>query len=469
MRLEDLLEIGLKPYDLVWIPGKSAAWRYPSEIEELKPYTTAVEEQPFDRFYKKDADEKTWDEPVTVPEKNTYKQEVITPKYITVTLPAGTGTVNKTRTVKAKPEQTVPAYDEYKAYMPAAKTSDEKVVVKTVTPKTVHEQLLVADKTNKEEEKIAGFTEKYEQRYNLRKEKWNKRTLLIKYGRMAALVVVVLGIGVIFAFNIGKPDTNPNLLATNSTAATLPDAPPAPVTEESSAAPVTENETAVQTSPPYTPPPPAATPVPLKFKDKIPENLNTAIANNDKIADMPADKKSLDLSRKSTAKAVLDKQPAASVTDTKEAYAYETYTTDNKGERSRNRRDNETVKTGNNNSADNNNNGTVKNNSNPFYAGPAEKTTVSTASHADVKVIANEYKVVPFGGIRNLQLTVQNRSGEALETVVVDVEYKKRDGGVFKTKTVEFKNIAPKSSAVLKVDDTNRGVDVAYHIRKVVK
>src|SRR5580692_1043454 len=46
---------GLKPYDLVWIEGKSAAWRYPSEIEELMPFAPVVEEQPFDRFYKKSA------------------------------------------------------------------------------------------------------------------------------------------------------------------------------------------------------------------------------------------------------------------------------------------------------------------------------------------------------------------------------------------------------------------------------
>ena len=49
----DLISLGLKPYDLVWIEGKSAAWRYPSEIEELKTYAPVVEEQPYDRFYKR--------------------------------------------------------------------------------------------------------------------------------------------------------------------------------------------------------------------------------------------------------------------------------------------------------------------------------------------------------------------------------------------------------------------------------
>jgi hypothetical protein len=49
----EIIAKGIKPYDLVWLEGKSAAWRYPSEIEELKAYAPAVEEQPFDRFYKK--------------------------------------------------------------------------------------------------------------------------------------------------------------------------------------------------------------------------------------------------------------------------------------------------------------------------------------------------------------------------------------------------------------------------------
>lgn len=50
---EELIAMGLKAYDLIWIEGRSAAWRYPSEIEALKDFAPPVEEQPFDRFYKK--------------------------------------------------------------------------------------------------------------------------------------------------------------------------------------------------------------------------------------------------------------------------------------------------------------------------------------------------------------------------------------------------------------------------------
>ena len=51
--LNDLVTLGLKPYDLIWVDGRSAAWRYPSEVAELKDFAPAVEEQPYDRFYKK--------------------------------------------------------------------------------------------------------------------------------------------------------------------------------------------------------------------------------------------------------------------------------------------------------------------------------------------------------------------------------------------------------------------------------
>ena len=52
---DELVELGLKAYDLVWVEGRSAAWRYASEVEELKSFAPVVEEQPFDRFYKKDS------------------------------------------------------------------------------------------------------------------------------------------------------------------------------------------------------------------------------------------------------------------------------------------------------------------------------------------------------------------------------------------------------------------------------
>jgi hypothetical protein len=83
--LDELRTKGLKAYDLVWIDGKSAAWRYPSEVDELKSFAPAVEEQPFDRFYKRPAQN-----PISSPAPATIGEPSAVPgkRIIYVTLPS---------------------------------------------------------------------------------------------------------------------------------------------------------------------------------------------------------------------------------------------------------------------------------------------------------------------------------------------------------------------------------------------
>jgi len=74
---EELIQLGLKKYDLVWVDGRSAAWRYPCEIDVFKPYAPPVDEQPFDRFFKKSSASAT-QQPVaiaTVTETPAVKKE----------------------------------------------------------------------------------------------------------------------------------------------------------------------------------------------------------------------------------------------------------------------------------------------------------------------------------------------------------------------------------------------------------
>lgn len=55
---EEMIAKGFKPYDLIWVEGKSAGWRYPGEIPAFKSFAPMVEEQPYDRFYKKQPPQK---------------------------------------------------------------------------------------------------------------------------------------------------------------------------------------------------------------------------------------------------------------------------------------------------------------------------------------------------------------------------------------------------------------------------
>ena len=48
--LEEIKDMSLKSYDLLWVVGKSAAWRYPGEIAELKSFAPAVPEPFTDLF-----------------------------------------------------------------------------------------------------------------------------------------------------------------------------------------------------------------------------------------------------------------------------------------------------------------------------------------------------------------------------------------------------------------------------------
>jgi hypothetical protein len=43
--LEELLQLNLKPFDLVWVEGKSYGWSYPSEVENLKPFVAPVTQE----------------------------------------------------------------------------------------------------------------------------------------------------------------------------------------------------------------------------------------------------------------------------------------------------------------------------------------------------------------------------------------------------------------------------------------
>ncbi|MGZ5191672.1 MAG: hypothetical protein ACXWCZ_11700, partial [Flavisolibacter sp.] len=81
-----------------------------------------------------------------------------------------------------------------------------------------------------------------------------------------------------------------------------------------------------------------------------------------------------------------------------------------------------------------------------------------------VTVISNDYKRVAFGGIRNLYLTVTNKSKYELDDVVVELLYLKPSEEPLRTENIRFKSIAPNTSSTLRVPDTNRGIRVEYKI-----
>ncbi len=84
-----------------------------------------------------------------------------------------------------------------------------------------------------------------------------------------------------------------------------------------------------------------------------------------------------------------------------------------------------------------------------------------------VNVRANNYKQRAFGGVMNLELTVNNDSKFALDRVTVELQYLKPSEQPIKTETIVFNSISANDSKTLKIPDYMRGVKISYRVTGV--
>lgn len=425
--MDDLLVVGLKPYDLVWIQGKSAAWRYPSEVEELKPFAPVIEEQPFDRFYKKNNEEK--------------KEEVLPVADQQYTPPP-----------VAKKEE-LPVNNDYSRYAPAAKeeikftpkksvfvTLPDRQQVQVTAKKEIQPVQPTPSPTISITENPAAAEIKYSQPLDEIKEMYVK-TLLdrkdkkIKKGMMISLLkkaavfggLIALGIlaGFFFKSKQGKENTiarqmlKASPLVTNNTV----DVPSSSATFQKDDAPVTnapvekvqddEEQEPVQ-----------------KIKESVKVNEEqeptTVRIRKETMLIVPKEKKEEFPARHPQ----FSQQPAETDPVT--------------GERNRK------VRSANDIGMEMEEKAVMKPNRNSL--------------HDMVSVSSNDYKRVAFGGIRNLYLTVTNNSKYELDKVIVELQYLKPSEEPLRTENIKFRAIGPNASATIKIPDTNRGIKVSYKI-----
>lgn len=188
---DDLRNLGLKAYDLVWIKGKSAAWRYPSEVEELKDFAPVVEEQPFDRFYKKNTDEQK-DE---IKNDKTESLSPSSPVFVSM------------------PEQKVKIANPPATSSPASKTI------------TIKENPVVAE--IKYSKPLDEIKEMYVKTLQQRKQKIARKKFVFKNLRRASVFFYMLALGVLIGFTIKsryptKPKTSSRQIENAQTAVTNP-------------------------------------------------------------------------------------------------------------------------------------------------------------------------------------------------------------------------------------------------------
>lgn len=192
----ELAAKGLKAYDLVWVEGRSAAWRYPSEIEELKSFAPVVEEQPYDRFYKKPSEQQGNNQPAqtkavqstaqAVAETTVAEEQVVsTPvskaeqtaaaKHIYVTMPVSKGSTGNTTTPVAHKEEPKPVtqynnttqsqqYNQYSSNSSSAASSSSYII--SEEDDELNSSLLAGHKARKKEDDLIsdGYLSDYASR-----------------------------------------------------------------------------------------------------------------------------------------------------------------------------------------------------------------------------------------------------------------------------------------------------------------
>lgn len=409
---EELKQMGLKPYDLIWVEGKSAAWRYPGEVEELKAFAPPVEEQPYDRFYKKSEtaaknqqpNSSNAESPVT--QSETAPQQTHKPapkkekeyKRVFVTLPSN-ATVNNGPAATPAPNMPVEKpiaqvsekKQEYSQYMPQEKPPAPQSEPTTPVNKQPQPEPVPVKKS-------PVFQERKTTEENILPEAYlpRKKTFRVKPLAVAALAIgmlAMIGLGIWIGLRIDKKDKGVSLIKNV-------DAVPANSNKnEGGLIGPTQN---VNTS--------------LTVPDSTMENVQvTATTKPKKPARVPVPSK-----------------PNLSTDSTKFIAA---------------------------NSADS---GFVAKEELRVKK-PVSKPTMPELEKL-VSVKSNDYKVGPFGGISKLALTVTNSSDYTLNLVVVQVEYLKVNKEVFKTENLYFRDLAANSSLTLDAPRSNRGNSVNYKV-----
>src|SRR5436190_7187991 len=452
--LQQLVNFGLKPYDLVWVEGRSAAWRYPSEVDVLKAYAPVTEEQPYDRFYKK-TEEKTQEKEIArqvqpqqevyiapkeeiyvAPKQETYvppKEEVyILPEESKPVLHETERTVATSRKVfVAMPENHVPKKQPQPAIVKTAPIIEEKPAekkpvvpeekkVETHPIQTEHWSLPKEPVLPKQEPIIKAYpvtlkeeptlNEKYSESLDDIKRRYTEtylsRKKKSKWTSTHTSVLQVFGGAIVFCLIVvviyknfsgeEKPQAKttmiqPDKRAINTASTTSTIIPPIVAEKEKPTTKKTRSS----------------------VKEEIDIPAESLITNS-------TQQKNEEVIRPNQDVIASDKKAIMLPKATEEPSLNET-----------------------------------------------KPRTKPININRLVNVKANNYKQRAFGGVTNLELTVNNDSKFELDKVIVELQYLKPSEQPIKTETIVFSSVEANGSKTLKIPDYLCGIKVYYRVMEI--
>jgi len=513
--LNDLVALGLKPYDLVWVDGRSAAWRYPSEITELKEYAPTVEEQPYDRFYKKPSEtEIPMMEPAaTSNSEKEFQQKTINESFVkekavqnTVEKPAENTEVKKTVPEIPKPypssepkkkvfvsmpetnafepyQQTYEPgqssqYDQpqYQQYLPKPKPEQVKqkpAEERSYSPISVQE----SDESRLETkytQSLDDIKEMYINTLVQRKTK-NRRREILKKLRPVLIPVLLVAVGFAIGYVI---KTKKSALQASQSISTVVPQQSVPEQKKEEISPGDKDNKITQPEENQNLPAEQQNSVQPADKNlvqptaKVENNKNKKALDQQEQVMVKSQQKNKNI-ESSVAKAVLKEKNGkeTSVPDDEVAsYQKKNVEVDpNTGERKKVIRDIDDEVSPQNNLGNGSTSG--KKNLPSGQAGKTEPRFIENDGHKDLRdlvtVQSNNYIRGAFGGIRGLELTVVNSSDYLVDEVSVELQIMKPSEQPLRTDIITFKNIGSNKSITVKVPDSQRGIRVDYRITSI--
>jgi len=500
--LNDLVTLGLKPYDLVWVDGRSAAWRYPSEVAELKEYAPVVEEQPYERFYKKPSEAETSvkESVASVSSEKTYQPTNINENFAKteptkniVEKPIANSEVKNTISEVPKPyqspepktkvfvsmpetnafepplntyqdgqhEQQPYEQHQYEQYLPKPKSEQVKqkpVEERSYSPISVQESEERRLET-KYTQSLDDIKEMYINTLVQRKTK-NRRKEIFKRLRPVLIPALLLAAGFAVGYVI-KTRKNP-LPASQGLSTVIPQQT-VPGQKKDEISPDNKDNKITQ----------------LEENQALPSEQQNSVQQSDK-TNNNKNKKSQNEQEQVTPQQKQNNNagsqlPTAVLTEKKEK---ETFTPGdevansqkknvevdpNTGERKKVVRDYDSeINPSQNNSRNNPASPGKKSNTEPNFLETDHKDLRDLVS-----VQSNNYVRGAFGGIRGLELTVSNNSDYLIDEVSVELQIMKPSEQPLRTDIITFKNIGSNKSITVKVPDSQRGIRVDYRITNI--
>jgi hypothetical protein len=461
--LEELLQLNLKPFDLVWVDGRSAAWQYPSEIPSLKPYVpeTPHADVPFKPIATSAMEENPFQNPDPNPvRQNLSSQKTDSPKRVFVSVPktyqTGTQQTNYSgqNLFEPKPQPDYKRNEEVKTTAASYPQSTPSFSQQKPAEEEVH--TTYSRSLNDVEEEYTNWV------YNKKTKK--KASVNPKDMVLAALILAVIGGGYyvmsrpsvansVLPANKGITQTNQPAVENNAEAAGLKETSSeqtvVPVTNETSTSNEQKPKTIKTKNPVIVPKTGTNSSVPEvqnsmpveKTNPNIHDGNTDIVSNNPEVKQQPKETTSSEKKKKfgEVLKGIFSKKEKKEEPKTEETVMEDPRPTDNRQATRREAEDNP---------PDNS-------------TGSNEINAVSLMEQIDLSSNAPDNWMM---GVKNLKITLRNRSNVTIQTASVVVSYYNENDDLLEKKLVYFNNVSPKSKAIAIAPDSKFADHVDYKL-----